>query len=173
MSAFRNINWYSLGSNIISGIVSGIGGAGGSLFSSLRSLASSALASAKSALRIGSPSKVFRDEVGKWIPAGLAEGVDDNSYLVDDAINSLVQPPEFELAEYDYNVSDTGHLGEKTSSGDEAWLVESPELIDRVDRLVQLLEYYLPRKTRLSGIELTNYVSRGINKQVRELEGVW
>ncbi len=77
MNAFRSINWASLGRNIISGIVSGIGGAAGALFSKLRSLASGALGAAKKALGIASPSRLFRSEVGRWIPPGIGDGIED------------------------------------------------------------------------------------------------
>lgn len=91
MNAFRNINWSSLGSNIISGIVSGIGGAAGSLFNSLTNLASSALEKAKGLLKIGSPSRVFGDEVGHWIPAGVAVGVEENTQVLNDAIERMAR----------------------------------------------------------------------------------
>ena len=38
---------------------------------------------------IKSPSKLFADEVGQWIPAGLAEGIEDNVKPVTDAMNDL------------------------------------------------------------------------------------
>lgn len=171
--AFKGISWSGLGSAIIDGIISGIGD-GWSLIQKLKDLASQALQAAKDKLNIKSPSKAFRDEVGKMIPAGLALGVDDNAYMVQDALDSLVDPSDFELADYDYDISATGNIGnQKQYSDDEAWLVESPELIDRVDRLISILEYYLPKKTVLTGADLTNIVSRNINKQVRELESVW
>ena len=65
----------SIGSNIVSGIVSGVSNAAGALYSTLSSLASNALSAAKSALGINSPSKVFRDTVGISIPEGIAVGV--------------------------------------------------------------------------------------------------
>ncbi len=65
----------SLGSDIISGIVSGVKSAGGALLDAMKDMASSALSAATSALRIGSPSKTFADEVGKWIPVGIGQGV--------------------------------------------------------------------------------------------------
>ena len=49
------------------------------LNSKLRQMARNALAAAKSALGIHSPSRVFRLEVGRQIPAGLKEGVDDGA----------------------------------------------------------------------------------------------
>lgn len=30
-------------------------------------------------LRIGSPSKLMRDEIGKWLPRGMAEGIEDET----------------------------------------------------------------------------------------------
>lgn len=89
MSAFRSINWISLGSNIISGIISGIRSAAGSLFASLRNLASDALASAKSFLKIGSPSRIFADQVGQWIPAGIAEGIEGGAGEIRSAMNDI------------------------------------------------------------------------------------
>lgn len=69
----------SIGSNIIHGIISGIMGAAGSLFSTMRNIASNALNAAKSALGIHSPSTVFRDMVGKMIPAGVTVGIEANA----------------------------------------------------------------------------------------------
>lgn len=76
-SAFSGIDWGSIGMNIVRGIAGGITSAAGALFDSLRNLASNALSSAKNALGIKSPSKVFRDEVGKYISMGIGEGVED------------------------------------------------------------------------------------------------
>lgn len=172
-NAFKNISWSGLGSAIIDGIISGIG-SGWSLIQKLKDLAGEALQAAKDKLDINSPSKVFRDVIGKAIPEGIAVGVDNNAYMVDDAIESLAEPSDIELADYDYDISATGNIGKsKQYSDDETWLVESPELIGRVDRLISILEYYLPKKTVLTGADLTNIVSRNINKQVRELKSVW
>lgn len=79
MSAFRSIDWGAVGKNVIDGIISGIQGATSALFSSLRNLASNALNAAKNALGIESPSKVFRDEVGEWIPEGVAVGIEEHA----------------------------------------------------------------------------------------------
>ena len=42
-----------------------------------------------SALDIGSPSKLFRNAVGKMIPAGMALGILDNEGLVENAMDTL------------------------------------------------------------------------------------
>lgn len=73
---FTDVNWGSLGKNIIKGIIQGIKDAAGSLMSSLANLAKDALNVAKKTLGIHSPSRVFRDVIGKMIPAGVTLGIE-------------------------------------------------------------------------------------------------
>lgn len=77
-SAFSGVDWASLGTELINGIVAGITAAASFLWETMKSLASSALSAAKEALGIASPSKLFSDEVGRWIPPGIAAGVEKN-----------------------------------------------------------------------------------------------
>lgn len=79
ITAFTGQDWGGIGSRIVSGIANGVSGAAGALFSSLRNLASNALSAAKSALGIASPSKLFKREVGAWIPRGIAEGIEEEN----------------------------------------------------------------------------------------------
>lgn len=82
---FNDVDWLSLGSNIIDGIVNGLNAGIGWLKEKARQVAEDALNAAKNFLGIESPSKVFRDEVGKMITAGLSIGIDDGAV---DAIKS-------------------------------------------------------------------------------------
>ena|GEM_PF-3396645 len=75
-----------VGSNIIGGIKDGILNAAGSLASSVINAASNALGGVKSFLGIASPSKVFRDRIGRWITLGVAEGVEDEQGALDRAM---------------------------------------------------------------------------------------
>lgn len=69
-------SWFvSVGEAIIHGIVSGVESAAGALFGSLYSLAKSALSAARGAIKSGSPSRLFADEVGEPITQGIAQGV--------------------------------------------------------------------------------------------------
>lgn len=86
---FTSINWLGLGGDIIRGIISGIKNAGSMLWNALKDVASSALNSVKKFLKIGSPSKVFEDEVGQWIPEGVAVGIEANTQAVTDAMNDM------------------------------------------------------------------------------------
>lgn len=66
----------SIGRNIVNGIWNGISSGWSWLTSKVSHLASSLLNSAKKALGIGSPSRAFRDEVGKWILPGVEVGME-------------------------------------------------------------------------------------------------
>lgn len=84
----------SAGNNIIQGLINGIKNAIGNAVAAVKNAAASVVDAAKSALGIHSPSRVFRDEVGKMIPAGLGVGVEMNEKLairpVQDMISGLL-----------------------------------------------------------------------------------
>lgn len=90
--AFSNAgSWLlSAGNNIIQGLINGIKGAIGNAVAAVKGAASSIVNAAKSALGIHSPSRVFRDEVGKMIPAGLGVGVTMNEKLAVKPVQSMV-----------------------------------------------------------------------------------
>lgn len=64
----------SIGTNIVTGVWSGIRNAAGWFTSQVKSFFSGIVAGVKKALGIGSPSKVFRDEIGRWLPPGVVQG---------------------------------------------------------------------------------------------------
>lgn len=80
----------SAGNNIIQGLINGIKGAIGNAVAAVKGAASSIVNAAKGALGIHSPSRVFRDEVGKMIPAGLGVGVEMNEKLAVRPVQSMV-----------------------------------------------------------------------------------
>lgn len=90
--AFSNAgSWLvSAGNNIIQGLINGIKGAIGNAVAAVKGAASNIVNAAKSALGIHSPSRVFRDEVGKMIPAGLGVGVTMNKELAVRPVQSMV-----------------------------------------------------------------------------------
>ena len=65
-----------IGSNIVTGIWNGISSGWNWLTDKVKSLANSLFEAAKDALDINSPSKVFADEVGRWIPPGIGVGME-------------------------------------------------------------------------------------------------
>ena len=68
-----------IGKDVINGLINGIQAMVGKLYDSIKNAMSGLVDKAKKALGIASPSRVFRDVVGKMIPAGIAEGIVKNT----------------------------------------------------------------------------------------------
>ena len=80
---------YNAGMSIGEGMMGGIYAMAGAVASAASSIAFGAVAAARSALAINSPSKVFRDQVGRAIPEGMAVGIEKYGYYVDDSMTDL------------------------------------------------------------------------------------
>lgn len=93
-NAVKNIDWLGLGKAIINGIVNGIKAVGDKIKDTLTGLAKGALDKAKSLLGINSPSRVFRDEVGKMIGLGMIEGINSTVPKVTKAMEELLEIPQ-------------------------------------------------------------------------------
>jgi phage-related protein len=76
---FLGYDWGSVGRNIITGIARGIANGLTTIINAVKSIAKGALNAAKNFLGIRSPSRVFRDQVGKMIALGMGEGMEKNS----------------------------------------------------------------------------------------------
>lgn len=74
--SFANTNWEQVGQDIMWGIANGLKSMVQNLVKTAKNIGSQILGSVKGVLGIASPSKVFRDEVGKMIPAGIEKGID-------------------------------------------------------------------------------------------------
>lgn len=79
VNAFSNIKskMESVGSDIVNGIWNGLKSGWDWLKNKVKGLCDDLVSAAKSALQIGSPSKVFADKIGHWLPPGIAEGFED------------------------------------------------------------------------------------------------
>lgn len=80
---------YNAGMSIGEGMMSGIYAMAGSVASAAAAIADAAVGAARSVLRINSPSKVFRDQIGRAIPEGMAVGISKFGYYVNDSMTNL------------------------------------------------------------------------------------
>lgn len=74
-AAFMTSSLRSVGLNAMFGMAAGVRAGQSAVISAMRSAAQNAVAAAKSALQIHSPSRVFRDEVGVMTMKGFGQGV--------------------------------------------------------------------------------------------------
>ena len=100
----------SIGGDIVRGVWEGIRDATGWLGKKIRGFARDIIDDMKDALRIGSPSKVMADKIGKWIPAGVAEGIEKNAKSAVGAAKNLAEKltPTMETLKTDMSGSFTG-----------------------------------------------------------------
>lgn len=82
-------DWLSIGGDIVRGIARGISSGVGAIVSAAKEAARSALNAAKRFLGIASPSKVMRDQIGRFIPAGIAVGITANTKPLKDAMGKV------------------------------------------------------------------------------------
>ena len=88
---FRNaVNWLKdAGRQIISGLWNGIGDKARWLKDKITGLGHQVVDWAKGVLGIHSPSRVFADQVGRYIPAGMAVGITSNLSPVQQAMDTM------------------------------------------------------------------------------------
>lgn len=89
-TSFAGIDWKALGKDLIDGIKKGLTNAAGSLYSSVKDIIKRALGAGREEAEVGSPSKLFAREIGRWIPAGIAVGIEGNLSPVDRAIRGAI-----------------------------------------------------------------------------------
>lgn len=81
---------YGAGVNAAKGLVNGLKSQQGAIAKQMQTIANTMTRSVKRALGIHSPSRVFRDEVGRQIVAGLALGINGNASSAHSALDDLV-----------------------------------------------------------------------------------
>jgi TP901 family phage tail tape measure protein len=89
VSFLKNIDLRSIGANIMQGLLNGIGSKANALRDKAMSIANGIKNALKNALDIHSPSRVMRDEIGKWIPLGIAEGIEGHIGAIRNAANDM------------------------------------------------------------------------------------
>ena len=89
----------STGEYAMSGLAVGLSNGAGQAYSMAETIASNIRSRIKNALDIHSPSRVMRDDVGRWIPAGIAVGMERNADVVDSPLQRIKQ----RIAGYDFS----------------------------------------------------------------------
>ena len=79
----------TIGSNVVSGLWEGIKSKSAWLKNQVKNWCQNILDTVKEFFHIGSPSKLFADEIGAMLPAGMAIGIDKGAKKALDSMNSL------------------------------------------------------------------------------------
>ena len=78
-----------IGKNLVQGIWEGINNAKDWVLDKIKGFGSSVVDGIKSIFGINSPSKVMRDEIGRWLPSGIAVGIEANTDSALKAIDNM------------------------------------------------------------------------------------
>lgn len=116
-SALKDVDWASLGRAIIDGIVNGVKSAAGKLVQAAKDAVKNALKGAKSEAEVGSPSRLFADEVGRWIPAGMAVGIEEGQPVLNKQIRSMISDSVTDLSRLVRAEPDRSAGGRSAASG--------------------------------------------------------
>ena len=81
----------SIGKDLVTGLWNGISDMTGWIIGKIEGFGDSVLGGIKKFFGIGSPSKVMAAEVGKWLPAGMAEGITSNTKAATKAMTNMAR----------------------------------------------------------------------------------
>lgn len=136
INGLSGLGWQvvSVGSNIVSGIWEGIIGASGWLMSQISGFASSVVDGIKGFFGIASPSKVMRDEVGRYLAEGVAVGWEQN-----DPLSSIERDLNVGVSKLSVQAQAVEGIGATTNNQTINFNqpVETPDQIARTMRLQQ------------------------------------
>lgn len=104
-----------IGADIVKGLWEGIKSVKNWILDKIKGFVGDVTSGIKSFFGINSPSKVMADEVGKWLPMGLAEGIEDNIKPVSKAMEKLGELTTGTL-ESQIKVSSIGSMNVKGSN---------------------------------------------------------
>ncbi len=133
-------SFLDVGKQIVEGIKKGISDAWQGLVNWFGEKISGLVGGVKSLLGIESPSKVFANEVGQWIPAGIAEGIEKGMGAVNSAIDDMTTDMVLSSRVTADSIPDATGASYDTSAS---------------DTIYQLLSTYLPRIAEGGNVNIT------------------
>ena len=120
MNAIRDINLFNIGANLIRGLWNGISSVTDWILSKLGGFCDSVVDTVCNWFGIHSPSRVFRDKIGKMIPRGMAIGIEAETGKVMKAMNGLMDIPTLNQPE----IAMASEVRPKESSSDRDEIIE-------------------------------------------------
>ena len=155
----------NIGGDIVRGIWDGISGAAGWLWSQITGWMSGIVNGIKGFFGIHSPSKLFRDEIGKNIGLGVAEGIEDSK---DDAVKAAKELAESVYEEskdwidkqVKYNEYSLREQLEVWETIQAQFIKESKQYADAEDQILDIRHQILEENEKLEQEYLDKFTAR-------------
>ena len=167
-NAFLSVDWLSVGVNIIKGIASGVASAAGQLVDAAVSAATDALNWVKSKLGIHSPSRVFRDQVGKNMALGIGVGFEDNIPYKDMEKQANKMVSRIQGAALGVTTSASPTASGYVASRSAVRTTDNSDLIYAVDRLSRLANRPLEIINKIDSVETSRALATPMEKQIEK-----
>lgn len=167
-NAFLSVDWLSVGVNIIKGIASGVASAAGQLVDAAVSAATDALNWVKSKLGIHSPSRVFRDQVGKNMALGIGVGFEDNIPYKDMEKQANKMVSRIQGAAIGVTASTSPTASGYVASRSAARTTDNNELLYAVDRLSRLANRPLEIINKIDSVETSRVLATPMQNQIKK-----
>lgn len=166
--AFLSVDWLSVGVNIIKGIASGVASAAEQLVDAAVSAATDALNWVKSKLGIHSPSRVFRDQVGKNMALGIGVGFEDNIPYKDMEKQANKMVSRIQGAALGVTTSASPTASGYVASRSAVRTTDNSELLYAVDRLSRLANRPLEIINKIDSVETSRVLATPMEKQIEK-----
>ena len=145
-------NMLNIGKNIVEGLWNGIKNATTWIKNKVKDFAKGILDGMKSALGIHSPSRVFRDEVGKYIALGVGEGFNKN---IDSVYKQMKSTVDFETQKLNTNLTNSALINVSRNENIQA----------RLESIDNNREVVVNSKLEVDAREMASVVNRVNTKQ--------
>lgn len=167
-SAFLDKDWGEIGLNIIRGIATGVKNAAGELVDAAVNAAENALNWVKDKLGIHSPSRVFRDQVGKNMALGIGVGFEDNIPYkgMEKQANKMMSRIQGAALGVTTSASPTasGYVASRSA----VRTTDNSDLIYAVDRLSKLANRPLEIINKIDSVETSRVLATPMEKQIEK-----
>lgn len=166
--AFLSVDWLSVGINIIKGIASGVAAAAGELVDAAVSAATNALNWVKDKLGIHSPSRVFRDQVGKNMALGIGVGFEDNIPYKDMEKQANKMVSRIQGAALGITTSATSTASGYVASRSAIRTADNSELIYAVEKLSRLANRPIELINKIDSVQTSRVLATPMQNQIQK-----
>ena len=166
--AFLSVDWLSVGINIIKGIASGVAAAAGELVDAAVSAATNALNWVKDKLGIHSPSRVFRDQVGKNMALGIGVGFEDNIPYKDMEKQANKMVSRIQGAALGVTMSASPTVSGYVASRSAIRTADNSELIYAVEKLSRLANRPIELINKIDSVQTSRVLATPMQNQIQK-----
>lgn len=163
-SAKNESNASSVGENLVEGIKTGIDRNSPSLFSKMRLIMQQSLQAAKDEAQIHSPSRLFADKIGAYIPSGIGKGIEDNEKDATKPVENMIDNMVFTGSG---SVNTNNYIQNPASTVNNSINMEA--ILDKLNQLISVVANNGNNKIYLNGDVLVGELAPSLDTELGKI----